>query len=221
MSKKAKYICYEGTEGVGKTTQLKKLAKYLRKKGYSVLETKDIGSPLLKTTKKLRSLMLNNKFSPELSSLSRELLSNAMRSIHLEKVIDVNLHSYDFIIQDRGFLSSLSYGEACENDVLFLRKMIDEIIKNSKNFNSLDSLYDHLIVLSLNPKEGLNRAQSAKNEFKEGDAMESLGSSFMEKVKKNFDKNLILFNPASTHTIDVYNKSIDQVFSEVLKIIEK
>ena len=44
--RKAKYYVLEGVDGCGKTTHCKKLAEYLRAKGFRVLETKEPGSPL-------------------------------------------------------------------------------------------------------------------------------------------------------------------------------
>lgn len=218
--KKAQYICFEGVDGVGKTTQIKKLARHLRKQGYKVLLTKDIGSPHLSITKKLRKLMLDDKYSIELTKLSRELISNAMRSIHLENIVEKNLFKYDYIIQDRGFLSAFSYGQACGVNGGFLLKQCEEIIKNSNNFNNLEKLYDKLIILKANPKTSLLRAKSSKKEFKNGDAMENLGDSFLDKVSKNMDFYKSYFSPTTRKIVDVTNKDINQVFFEILKILK-
>ena len=115
--KKAKYICLEGTEGVGKTTQTRKLVDTLRARGYAVLETKEPGSPHSPLTMTLRGIMLDNQYDSQMTRPAREFISQAIRSIHLEQVIVPNLYKYDFIIQDRGILSGYAYGTACGNNV--------------------------------------------------------------------------------------------------------
>jgi dTMP kinase len=48
------FITFEGTEGSGKTTQCRRLARSLRAEGYQVLETREPGgTPLAETIRKL------------------------------------------------------------------------------------------------------------------------------------------------------------------------
>src|SRR5271167_1025736 len=114
--KRATYICLEGTEGVGKTTQTQKLVDHLRAKGCKVLQTKEPGTAHAPLTMQLRGIMLDKQYDEQLTAPARELISQAIRSIHLEKVVFPALSEYDFIVQDRGILSGLAYGTACGND---------------------------------------------------------------------------------------------------------
>ena len=127
------YICIEGTEGVGKTTQtdliVKRLQKYYGEQ--NVLQTKEPGIHLLPVTMKLRNLMLNKKYDEGLTPMIRELISQAIRSIHLEKLIIPKIRAHQnqlqplIIIQDRGALfSGLAYGTACGNRVATLKKLV-------------------------------------------------------------------------------------------------
>lgn len=211
--KKAKYICIEGTEGVGKTTQSKLLVEYLQSIGKSVLKNQEPGSPHAPITLELRKLMLDNSYDQDLSQTSRELISLASRSINLEKIIAPNLNKVDYIIQDRGFLSGLSYGSACGNDPKFLKMMINQVIKNSGLATSYSDLYDHVIILKGNPSKNLNRAKNSKQEFKNGDAMESRGNQFMANVERYMTQFAQEFQ--KTTIIDVDNKSIEEVFDEI------
>lgn len=243
--KNTRYICLEGTEGVGKGTQTDMLIEYLRSKGYSVLHTKEPGTPHLPLTQTLRGVMLNNKYEkPEnvglliqdlenlikdesvnftstalkfikkalasikeeqkMSLTGRELVSQAIRSIHLEKLIKESMGQYDFIIQDRGILSGMAYGEACGNPISGLRALaatvtgeshirprdiIQKTLIKLKLMREYSDVYDYIIYLNGNSKKGLETAQGAKQEFTDGDAMELKGNSFMENVANNF-KNL-------------------------------
>jgi dTMP kinase len=208
-----RYICLEGTEGVGKTTQTDLLVSYLRSKGFKVLQTKEPGSPHSPLTMELRKIMLDNKYDKELTMAAREFVSQAIRSIHLEKVILPALTEYDFIVQDRGILSGLAYGSACGNDVDFLCELAEYVCQDEK-MESPFSLYSDLIYLKGDAEKGLSVAKSAKQEFATGDAMESRGNKFINNVSKNMDNMSQWFD--GTHLIEVSNKGIEQVFQDIL-----
>ena len=212
MTNKCQYFCFEGSEGVGKTTQTKKLAEYLRNKGYSVLETKEPGTDLLPLTMVLRKIMLDAQYDNQITTIAREFISQAIRSIHLEKLILPGLQQYDFIIQDRGILSGLAYGAACGNDIETLEYLTNIICADENPY----MLYDKVIYLDGNINAGLERALSSKQEFEAGDAIEARGGTFMEKVSGNFNEYCKDFD-ISTVCID--GKNIDEVFAEILKVL--
>lgn len=266
--KKTIYICLEGTEGVGKGLQTQMLVDHLLKSGYSVLSTKEPGTPHLPLTVELRGIMLNNKYEKQenvhlliqdlenllknpannsemtrtarefieesLSSIKdeqrmslrgRELVSQAIRSIHLEKLIKPNMGKVDFIIQDRGILSGMAYGEACGNKISQLREFAQTVTEEAgvrpRNFikrfaisadfmKEYSDIYDHVIYLQGDSSFGLKTAGNAKQEFKDGDAMELKGNSFMAQVANNF---VILREEfKSVHVIHVHDtKMIDKI----------
>lgn len=211
--KKARYICLEGTEGVGKTTQTQKLVDYLRSKGYTVLQTKEPGTPLSPLTMQLRGIMLDKQYDNELTPLARELVSQAIRSIHLEKVILPAINEYDFIVQDRGILSGMSYGTACGHNFETIDVLVGLVVDYAGLLGQTSSLYDDVIYLKGSVSAGLDKALSAKQEFKAGDAMEAKGVAFLNQAANNMDELSSLFN---TSAINVDGKSIDQVFDEIL-----
>lgn len=219
--KRAFYICVEGTDGVGKTTQVKKLVSTLRSRGYKVLETKEPGTDHLPITKMLRGIMLDNSHDEQLTMLSRELISQAIRSIHLEKLVIPSLDQYDFIVQDRGMLSCLAYGVACGNDESFLDYIssynLSLASRDTRHSSlTLESLYDLVVYLRGNPDKSLDRAKSLNSEFGSGDAMESRGHSFMREVASIMERMLPRFNSV---VLDVDCKTAEQVHSEVLHLI--
>lgn len=219
--KKAKYICLEGTEGVGKTTQTDKLVSYLKDRGYKVLQTKEPGTPLSDITMKLRGIMLDNQYDNDLTNTAREFISQAIRSIHIEKVIMPALNEYDFIVQDRGVLSGLAYGTACGNDFEMIEefaKIVCDPISAQDDYDSnMYAIYDSVIYLKGDVNKGLETAKSAKQEFESGDAMESRGNNFMNDVANNMDEMSSYFN---TSVIDVQGKSIEDVFAEICLALE-
>lgn len=216
--KKARYICLEGTEGVGKTTQTQLLYDYLRGQGYSVLLTKEPGTPRLPLTMLLRQIMLDNQYDEQLTKPAREFLSQAIRSIHLEKLVAPALNEYDYIIQDRGILSGYAYGEACGNKFENLYSMACQNVDSADSiYGNLsvqpERIYDLVLYLRGNSKKGLARAKEAKQEFTAGDAMESRGDSFIDKVSNNMDTMSSRFNNV---IIEVDGKTIETVHNEIL-----
>jgi thymidylate kinase len=159
----------------------------------------------------LRNIMLNAKYEPEMTVAARELVSQAIRSIHLEKVVAPALTEYDIVVQDRGLLSGLAYGTACGNDIGFLMDLICPITANAGFRRSVD-IYDNVILLTGNVKTGLDKAISAKQEFEAGDAIEMKGLSFMEQVNSNMSKYSSWFK---TTSINIDGKSIEDVFSDI------
>lgn len=221
--KRARYICIEGIEGVGKTTQTQKLVDHLRSLGYNVLQTKEPGTNHLPLTMKMRELMLSNEFDAQLSKSAREFISQAIRSIHLEKLIAPSMHEYDFIVQDRGILSGYSYGVMCGNSFEDLRRMTkinmygllaasDHAFYPEVQYIP-ESIYDRVILLTGNIEKGLSNALRSKKEFAAGDAIESRGLNFMQDVAELMDTYSGMFN---TVKISVDDKSIEQVHKEIL-----
>lgn len=216
--RKARYICLEGTEGVGKTTQTQLLVDFLRSKGFTVLQTREPGSVHAPLTNLLRGVMLDNQYEDQMTRPAREFISQAIRSIHLEKVIAPALREYDFIIQDRGILSGYAYGEACGNRLDDLRSFalqnLDSVSERSELFPLVaEHMYDTVLYLRGDTFKNLQKAKSSKQEFATGDAMESKEDSFYERVSNNFETMSSRFK---TVRIDVDGKSIDQVQAEIL-----
>lgn len=216
--KRARYICLEGTEGVGKTTQTQLLVDILKSRGFSVLQTKEPGTPLVPLTMVLRGIMLDNQYDAQMTRPAREFISQAIRSIHLEQLIVPNLDKYDFIIQDRGILSGYAYGTGCGNQYGFLQQLSNEVVDSADNNTNIfppsaPKIYDSVIYLKGDSKKGLAKAKQAKQEFAAGDAMESRGNSFIEQVSFNMDFMSESFN---TVKIDVDDKSIEEVHIEIM-----
>lgn len=213
--KKAVYICFEGTEGVGKTTQTQKLVDHLRAKGLKVLQTKEPGTPHAPLTMQLRAIMLDKQYDEQLTAPARELISQAIRSIHLEKVVIPALNEYDYIIQDRGVLSGLAYGNACGNHITNLSFLAGYVTESARALLD-DGIYDSIIYLKGDTSVGLKKALEAKQEFEAGDAMEAKGNSFMKEVSSNMDEMSQAFN---TKTISVDGKNIEEVFADILRAL--
>lgn len=212
--KMPKYIVVEGLDGMGKTTQVRNLVEYLRGIGKTVLVTKEPGTVNIPLTMKLRELMLDNQYDDQQTVASRELISQAIRSIHMEKLIypaQKPDSQYDFIVQDRGTLSGFAYGIACGNHFTFIQSIVSDIVVDYRN------MYDLIIYLKGNIAEGLQRAASRKKEFESGDAIEKRDIAFFEKVAVEMDYYVCLFDHVVEIQID--GKTADEVFAEIKNIL--
>ena len=208
-------VVFEGCEGVFKSTNVEALSNYLKEKGFKVLVTKEPGTPHLPVTMELRRIMLDKAYDASLTRQARELISQAIRSIHRDKLLIPSSNEYDFIIQDRGVISGFAYGLACGNSLEELINLSQYIIP--EDIDHPAHLYDKVIFLTRPVGDGLKTAISAKNEFEAGDAIEAKGISFMEEVSKNF--NSILSTADNVHTVDVSDKTKDEVLQDIMRIL--
>jgi dTMP kinase len=100
------FLAFEGGEGVGKTTQARLVAIWLREQGYDVVTTHEPGAT--KVGMRLRALLLDTAHAG-MSSHSEALLYAADRAEHVAEVIDPALVRGAVVITDRYIDSSLAY----------------------------------------------------------------------------------------------------------------
>jgi dTMP kinase len=100
------FLAFEGGEGVGKTTQARLIAIWLREQGYDVVTTNEPGAT--KVGMRLRALLLDTAHAG-MSPHSEALLYAADRAEHVAKVIDPALERGAVVITDRYIDSSLAY----------------------------------------------------------------------------------------------------------------
>lgn len=206
MTRKGLKIEFEGTDGAGKTTALKYLIEQLQKRGSTVLETREVGSPLIPICVKLRETVL----APEsnLSGEAMELIFSAMR-FENDKLYKAVGHNYDFIISDRGWFSHLAY-----TDHNVSKKFTEDLYLNFlQNYTSLP---DVVVYFSVNTDTALKRR------IKRGEGMDVIemkGVEYQELVRESFAKYL----SGNAKNITVFeidaNQSIEDVRSQVDNIV--
>ncbi len=103
---RGRFISLEGGEGVGKSTQLRRLAEALRVAGLDVLETREPGgSP---GAEAIRALLMEgdvDRWTPE----TEALLFAAARADHVARTIRPALDQGKWVLTDRYIDSSLAY----------------------------------------------------------------------------------------------------------------
>ncbi len=103
---RGKFITFEGLDGSGKSTQLEKLAKVLRRNGMSVVVTREPGGTT--TGEQIRKLLLDTSTSG-LSSLAELALMFASRAQHIQEVIEPGLAQGKIVLCDRFTDSTEAY----------------------------------------------------------------------------------------------------------------
>lgn len=100
------FMSFEGTEGVGKTTLIKRMAAYLEQQGHAVLLTREPGGTPL--AEQIRGLLLNP--SDEAMTENCELLLIfAARAQHIAQVIQPAIKAQQWVLSDRFVDASFAY----------------------------------------------------------------------------------------------------------------
>jgi len=104
MNTKAQLITLEGIEGVGKSTHISMICKFLQDRGISVINTREPGGTIL--GEKIRSLLLDGDSMCDDTEL---LLMFAARAEHLHQIIRPALVQNQWVICDRFTDASYAY----------------------------------------------------------------------------------------------------------------
>jgi dTMP kinase len=109
MSRRGKFITFEGLDGVGKSTHIKRLAAALRQAGHKVVETREPGGTA--TGEKIRRVLLDSA-TEGLSPVAEMALMFASRAQHIAEVILPALSRGEVVLCDR-FTDSTEAYQGC------------------------------------------------------------------------------------------------------------
>lgn len=198
------FITFEGPEGSGKTTQIELLEKYLKKKGYEILITREPGGTNI--SEQIRSVVLDkNNFN--MDNITEALLYAASRAQHVAEVILPSLLKGTIIICDRFVDSSIVYqGIGRELGIEFIKQINDLATQGIKP--------DVTFLMKISPKIGLNR-KYLSHECNRLD-MEKL--EFHNEVYEGYLKLEDLY-PERIIGMDA-SKSIVEIHEDIIDIIE-
>ena len=163
------FVCFEGGEGAGKSTQARALAGTLTDSGFHTLLTFEPGDTAV--GKEMRRIVLDPA-TGELSHRTEVLLYAADKAEHVDTVVLPALERGEVVITDRYVDSMLAYqgaGRALE---------LSEVDRVAR-WATLD-LRPHLtVVLDLDPEHGFGR-------FAERDRIEGESPEFHRRVREAF-----------------------------------
>jgi dTMP kinase len=163
------FVCFEGGEGSGKSTQSRLLGDWLRAEGYPALLTFEPGDT--EVGRKLRDIVLSPE-TGELSHRTEVLLYAADKSEHVDTVVRPALDRGEVVITDRYVDSMLAYQGAG-------RELERDDLERVARWATAD-LRPHLtVVLDLAPEAGLGR-------FEGRDRIEGESLDFHLRVRASF-----------------------------------
>lgn len=163
-----RYIAFEGVEGCGKSTHVKRLAAYL-----DAVVTREPGGTAIGTT--LREIMANTA-NTHLSPRAEALLMSADRAQHLHELVVPALESGRHVVSDRSVYSSLAYqGYGRQLDLDQLRQFND--------FAIASRWPDLVVYLRVDLA-----AVRARLEKRDTDRFEREDDAFFRRVMNGFDQ---------------------------------
>jgi len=156
------FITFEGGEGAGKSTQIRRLADTLRAQGLDVQVSREPGgSPGAEAVRHVLLSGAAEPFGPRLEAV----LFAAARSDHVEQVIRPAIEAGRVVLCDRFMDSSRVYQGVTGNlDIDFMRAL-ERVTVNGM-------LPDLTIILDLDPEEGLRRASARRESGEAADRYE-------------------------------------------------
>jgi dTMP kinase len=163
------FVCFEGGDGSGKSTQARALADSLTDRGYRALLTFEPGDTAV--GKEMRRIVLDPA-TGELSHRTEVLLYAADKAEHVDTVVMPALQRGEVVITDRYVDSTLAYqGAGRALDIAEVERVARWATRD---------LRPHLtVVLDLDPQHGLGR-------FDERDRIEGESLDFFVRARETF-----------------------------------
>lgn len=168
------FVSFEGGEGCGKSTILKRLSGRLESEGYPILLTREPGGTPI--AEQIRGIILD-KANTDMDPRTEALLYAASRRQHLVEKIWPALKRGKIVLCDRFLDSSLAYQGAARG------LGIDEVL-NMNYFATEKTFPDLTLLFDLKPEVGLERI--AENANREVNRLDLEKLSFHAKVREAF-----------------------------------
>jgi dTMP kinase len=205
MTKRGKFITFEGCDGCGKSTQLKMLSNYLTENGIAHIFTREPGGG--KISEAIREILLSGK-NMEMTDECEALLYAASRVQHLADRVEPALQEGKLVICDRYVDSSLAYQA-------YARGLGYDFISQINSFALKNYLPDLTIFIDLTPEAAFARKKGAD----QNDRLELAGMEFHKRVYAGYDA-LANAEPNRIARVDG-NKTPQEIFNDVITLLKE
>lgn len=204
MSDRGQFITFEGTEGVGKSTQLENAATVLREQGIDVLVTREPGgTPMAES---IREILLAPR-EELVNEITELLLMFAARAQHLHSRILPELAAGRWVLCDRFTDATFAYqgggrGVPAES-IATLETMVQGEVRP-----------DHVVLLDAPVETGMARAKHRGDL----DRFEQEAVAFFERIRQTYLERAAA-EPGRYHVIDAARplEAVSQDVSRLLK----
>ena len=210
-SRRGKLIVLEGAEGVGKTTQIRRLADTLTARGIRHLAVREPGGTAVGD--KIRRILLDP--GPELSAPTEALLFMASRAELIAHLVRPALEDGQVVVADRFFLSTYAYQIAG-------RGLAEPEVTAANRFATGGLVPDLTLLLRLPVSAALARTDSRGAR----DRIEAADDDFHHRVAEAFDRfadeSWQRNHPESGPVFPIDGSgSIDEVAATVIAVLER
>ncbi len=176
---RGRFITIEGTEGVGKTTNIAFIKQWLDDNKISFVSTREPGGTPL--AEEIRQLLLSNR-EEQVCSKAELLMMFAGRAQHIDKVIEPELDKGHWVLCDRFTDATYAYQGAG-------REMGDELIASLETMVQGSMRPDLTLLLDVPVELGLERAgkrsQPDRFELEKTDFFNRVRQAYLTMAKNN------------------------------------
>ena len=198
------FISFEGTEGVGKTTLIRRIYEYLEQQNKDVVLTREPGGTPM--AEQIRSLLLSVNHEEKMCNDTELLLMYAARAQHLDLVVIPALNAGKTVLCDR--FTDASFAYQCAGRGLSQEKLV------LLNENFVTRMPDFTFWLDAPIEIGMTRAR----ERGALDRFEQEKVTFFEKVRTGY-ATLAERYPERIKRLDA-TQTADQVFEQALAYLK-
>ena len=207
MTKAGFFITFEGSEGCGKSTQIRRTAEQLETLGHEVILLREPGGTTI--GEQIRNLLQYDQTTAAMTPEAELLLFAASRAQLVREIIRPALSRGAVVLCDRYLDSSMVYQGIA-------RALVREEVNAINNFAIGSTLPDLTLLLDLNAAEGRRRASLRKGP---ADRMEQEGEEFYEAVRRGY-LELAEANPKRFVIIDASGNE-DSVGASITAILKE
>ncbi len=200
---RGRFITIEGTEGVGKTTNIEYIKQWLDTNHISFVSTREPGGTPL--AEEIRELLLANR-EEKVCSKAELLMMFAGRAQHIDQVIEPQLAAGNWVLCDRFTDATYAYQGAG-------REMGNELIASLETMVHASMRPDLTLVLDVPVELGLERAGKRS----EPDRFELEKTDFFNRVRNAY-LSMAQQNPQRYKIIDA-SKTLEFVQQQIAYIL--
>lgn len=200
-----KFISIEGTEGAGKTTQIRFIADYLRQQDITVLLTREPGGTGL--GEEIRELLL----APREAGMHEDtelLLMFAARAEHVARVIKPALARGEWVISDRFVDATFAYQGGG-------RGISQQRIQQIADWTLQGMTPDLTLLFDIPVQAGLARIQQRPGQ---NDRFEQEKTAFFERIREVYLQRTAQ-EPQRLRRIDA-SQSVDAIRDDITEILK-
>lgn len=204
-----KFITFEGTEGVGKSTQAAFAAQLLRSRGYEVVLTREPGGTPLGD--RIRDLLLRHDGNTEIHERTELLLVFCARLQHLQQLILPALRRGALVVCDRFTDSTYAYQGGG-------RGIGREEIRNLENWVQQGLKPDLTVLLDASIAVATQRADRREGGASR-DRFEAESGEFFQRVREAFHR-IAQEEPGRVKIVDA-GQSLAAVQAQVAALLDE